>query len=145
GLSAGNLYTVEPYIYWAKGGYLVLDYLTQPSDGATTWSVYNNPDPAFTLPWYGFPAPDPSQSPAPPCREDRKLFSRDIQISPPALSVGQTATISATVHNFSSIGAYNVRVRFYQGDPKAGGVVIGERTIPTLNGRDRKTVAIPWQ
>jgi hypothetical protein len=44
------------YLYWAKAGYMVVDYQTMPG-GTEPWSLYDKPDPAFILPWYGFPDP----------------------------------------------------------------------------------------
>lgn len=53
---AGTFYTISPYVYWAKNGALVVDYLVNPSKddrgGATWWQrEYDTlPDPAFILP-----------------------------------------------------------------------------------------------
>jgi hypothetical protein len=39
----------------------------------------------------------------------------------------------------------NVKVRFYQGDPKTGGVLIGERVLPVLSPREEgQTQPITW-
>jgi len=38
----------------------------------------------------------------------------------------------------------NIVVRFYLGDPNAGGIVIGEGAIPLLSPRDTQNVAVAW-
>jgi PKD repeat protein len=134
--------------YWAKDGYLVLDYQTD-LPGAGNWqNYYSSPDPAFILPWAGFPYGD---NPVPPTY-GLELFSPEIQIVPDSARVGKTVTISATVRNFSNVTAYNVVVRFCRGDPgsacepPAGPAYIGEDTIGTLmrmNGP--QTASIQWQ
>jgi hypothetical protein len=137
-----DAFEIRPIAYWSNNGYLVLDYQTEMGDWGTWKAYYDKPDPAFTLPWYGFPDPN---EPIPPTSEELKLFSHDMQIDPPFASVGDTVTISATVHNFSNVApSQPVTVRFYQGDP-ADGVAIGERTIPNLDRRDGpQTVSITW-
>ena len=133
--STADTITVYPVLYWAKNGYLVLDYQVDPSAGST-WQKYNKPDPAFILPWYGTPYYDPVlgyQIAPSPCN-DKQLYSPEVVIQPANASIGDPVTISATIRNFSNDAqaAHNVVVRFYQGSP-ALNVVIGQVTVPTLS------------
>jgi len=115
-------YSTRPILYWANAGYMVMDYQAEPGQGAR-WLLYDKPDPAFILAWYGFP--DPAAPENPPCGEAKKLFSKDVVIDPQVVSVGDTVTITAVVRNFSSvIPPASVTVRFYLGDPSLN-VVIG--------------------
>jgi hypothetical protein len=126
-------YKVTPYLYWSDGGYLVLDYVTQPTAGATLWNRYTQPDLAFVLPWA-----DGS------CGPENELRSGEIVVSPPAASSGDQVNIKATVRNLSNVGADDVTVRFYLGDPSSGGSAIGAAQIPNLPARGRRTVSIDW-
>lgn len=134
-------FTTRVLFYRARDNYQVLNYQAEPGRAAS-WQLYDKPDPAFILPWYGFPDPDNPQ--VPPCGEDQKLFSPDIAISPSHADLGETVTISATVRNFSGETARNVDVRFYQGDP-ANNIVIGQRTIAAISRESGpETVSIAW-
>jgi len=119
------------YLYWAKGGYMVVDYQTAPDTLAPLWSSYNKPDPAFILPWYGFP--DPANPVSPLCGNDRKIFTHDIELDPAYVQNGDTVTITATVRNFSPVATTHVKVGFYLGDPSSGGIAIGNCTIASLD------------
>jgi TolB protein len=48
------------------------------------------------------------------------------------LTVGIEATLSAAVHNRGEIAVEDVDVRFYQGDPQAGGQSIGEVVLASI-------------
>jgi hypothetical protein len=124
----GASYQVRSYLYWAAGGYMVVDYRTMPDPLAgTIWPLYTKSDPAFILPWYGFP--DPANPIQPPCGADRQLFTHDIKIKPAYVQNGETTTVTATVRNFSNvIPTGTVIVRFYHGVP-AGSNSIGQCTI----------------
>ena len=118
-------YSIEAYLYWAKAGYLVVDYQTQPTTGGS-WGLYTKTDPAFILPWYGFPDPltgdfpSPPDIDAPPCDLDKQLFTHDIQLKPAYVQNGDTVTITATVRNFSDVNPQSdVTVNFYLGYPAA--------------------------
>ena len=124
-------YEVTPYLYWAKGGYLVLDYLTDPTN-TTFWNRYNRPDPAFILPWTDGHCAGKEQ------------FSKDITASPPFASNGETVMISATVHNLSNVGVDGVRVRFYLGEPGQN-VQLGSDQIINLPARGKVVASVPWQ
>jgi hypothetical protein len=122
---------ITAYLYWTKGGYMVVDYQTAPDTPHPPWSYYNKPDPAFTLPWYGFP--DPANPVDPLCGNDKKLFTHDIELDPAYVQNGDTVIITATVRNFSPVATTNVKVGFYLGDPSSGGVAIGNCTIASLD------------
>jgi hypothetical protein len=133
-LALGNVrYTVTPYVYWAKNGALVLDYAVEPEIAPigqpdTFWDVHygstqsspGRADPAFILPWRydpekGFPLSEPAQ------REQTK----DITFVPVDPEPGDVVTIIARVHNWSLIPTDGpVAVRFYNGDPAAGGTLL---------------------
>ncbi len=107
---------VDIYMYWAKAGYMVVDYLTLPDTLREPWSFYTLTDPAFSLPWYGFP--NPNNPVAPTCGAAKKLFTHDIDIKPAYAQIGDTVTITATVRNFSSVTPpADVQVKFYMGYP----------------------------
>jgi len=148
-----DIFTTRAVAYWSTVGPLVIDFQTNPGPAGSeaTWQLYNKPDPAFILPWYGYPDPDNLPYPdvnnqgAPPCGVDKQYFSRDILIDPPLTSVGETVVISATVRNFSNVNIPKpVTVRFYQGLPGSNND-LGECTIPAFN-RDAgpQTCAISW-
>src|SRR4030043_893736 len=60
------------------------------------------------------------------------ISSADISFSNPAPTAGETITISANIKNSGPAQADNIVVQFYDGDPLAGGVLIGERTITSI-------------
>jgi PKD repeat protein len=134
-------FTTRVLFYKAKDNYQVIDYQAEPGR-TTAWQLYDKPDPAFILPWYGFPEPNNPQ--APPCGADKKLFSPSVVIDPPAARRGDTVTVTAVVRNFSNERAQNVRVRFYRGDP-ANNIVIGNKLIPSLaRETGPEQVTITW-
>jgi hypothetical protein len=131
-------YWVEPYVYWSSAdGHLVVDYAAGPVTATPpTWwqNTYNKPDPTFNLPWkYG------------ELGEAYRLLSKEITFAPDSPMEGGTVTITAKVRNYSLVGAYNVKVRFYRGDPDQGGVQIGsDQTIPQLNPMSSATVSVQF-
>lgn len=134
------------YLYWAKAGYLVVDYRTTPGIGGI-WSLYDKPDPAFILPWYGFPDPVTGEFPttgpdAPDCGLSRQFFTHDIQIVPYYAEIGDTVTMTATVRNFSAVAPQSasgdVTVGFYLGEPagdnRIGTCTITDNDLARING-----------
>ncbi|OGO65253.1 MAG: hypothetical protein A2030_04390 [Chloroflexi bacterium RBG_19FT_COMBO_50_10] len=126
GIADPSAYDMIAYFYWAKAGYLVVDYQTQPASTGS-WLLYDNEDPAFILPWYGFPDPETGQFPtlpdpdAPACGLDKQLFTHDIEINPTYAENQDTVTITATVRNFSNVTPeMAVLVNFYLGRPAGG-------------------------
>ena len=132
-----SIYATKAYLYWAKGGYLVLDYQTAPDPNAGDWQDYDRTDPAFILPWYGFPDPLTGQFPTsgddqPSCGLAKQLFTHDIEIEPAYTDNGATVGLHATLRNFSNvIPPGDVLVRFYLGTPAAGNQ-IASCSIPRL-------------
>jgi hypothetical protein len=137
-------YWVEPYIYWSKDdGHLVLDYragpsLADPGYPHTWWQdTYTKTDLAFNLPWKYDPAP-PSEA--------YRLFSKEVAFEPDSAQVGDQVAATAKVRNYSLLGVDDVTVRFYVGDPAAGGVQIGsDYTITHLNPMSSATAEIRFQ
>jgi hypothetical protein len=140
------------YLYWAKAGYLVVDYRTTPGSGSI-WGLYDKPDPAFILPWYGFPDPETGEFPAsgpdtPDCGFSRQLFTHDIRVFPAYAEIGETVTISATVRNFSAVtpqtASDTVNVHFYLGEPAGDNQIstctIADADLERLNGPQSCTV-----
>jgi len=121
----GNAYTTRSLLYWAQAGYLVMDYQTQPTEGGY-WMAYEKPDPAFTLPWYGFPDhetgifPSTGELDGPPCGLAKQLFSHDIKLDPGYVQYGDMLIMTATVRNFSyETSTSPVSVHFFLGIPAA--------------------------
>ena len=72
------------------------------------------------------------------------ISSSDITFSNPTPIVGETITITATIHNEGPAGAENVLVQFYDGDLSAGGVLIGDITIPSIPAYGSSQTSISW-
>ena len=117
-------YNVQPLWYWDTSGALVLDYDVAPeiqSSPPSWWQqVYTRTDPAFRLPWKYDPSPE------------RKLYCREVVLTPATASAGETVTVEATVHNYSWYPVSNVKVQFYDGHPEQGGTKIGTEQTLTL-------------
>ncbi len=152
----GPAYDTKSWLYWADAGYMVVDYQTKPGTGGE-WLKYWAPDPAFILPWYGFPNEDgefpSSGDDVPPCGMDRQLFSHDVVVEPQYVDVGDLVTISATLRNFSHHPVSGVDVRFCLGvescapmdDAYLGEVPISaslDRTQDAVNYP--RTASFPW-
>ncbi len=76
-------------------------------------------------------------------RANLALSSTDISLSKSMPQENESVTITATVHNTGFDSASNVIVRFYLGDPSAGGVQIGsDQIIPSLSVNSSSSVSI---
>jgi hypothetical protein len=156
-LSLGNTrYSVTPYVYWAKNGALVLDYAVKPElpssplDPATWWSqrYSEKPDPAFILPWRYDPEKGLGLG-----EEAQRQRTKDIIFDPANPKVGDAITIKARIQNYSLLPTVGrVKVRFYAGDPNAGGTLIrsttGEQEVLTstaIAARGNNVVSMKWQ
>lgn len=152
--SLGNTrYDVIPYVYWAKNGALVLDYavnpeLAQPGFEPTWWqSQYGElPDPAFILPWRY------DREKGGDITEAQSQQTREILFDPIDPEVGDVVTIKARVHNWSLLPTIGpIEVRFFVGDPAAGGVPIegvdGETSVTAAQMTDRGSaiVEMDWE
>jgi len=81
------------------------------------------------------------------------LTPTDLSVGPGDITVkgagavlrdGEQAEISALVHNVGRISATSVEVRFYLGDPNAGGTMIGGASVPSVPARGNGTASITW-
>ncbi len=119
-------YLVTPYMYWGKNGAMVIDYAVDPSttgnaDLGTFWDKHylSHSDPGFILPWRLDSEKGIGGT------GDLKLYSKSLHVSPVAPAAGDTAHITANIHNFSLRNTDGpVTVRFYLGNPAAGGIPI---------------------
>lgn len=129
----------KPYFYWTADKTLVLDYVVTPQptewwDDPTGWMLA---DLAFIRPLRGLDC-SPAQGQS---RDDQ---SPDITFSDYTPVAGQQITATAAVHNYGRTDiTTGVSVKFYKGDPTAGGAQICEQTIVRLNAR--KQVAVTCQ
>ncbi|MBU0640930.1 MAG: hypothetical protein KKB50_18865, partial [Planctomycetes bacterium] len=77
---------------------------------------------------------------------DLAISASDIEISPANPSPGSGAAITATVHNLGDATALSLAVAFYDGDPGAGGTLIGTSQNPgeQLVGGSQAEYAVAW-
>lgn len=146
-------YSVTPFIYWERSGALVVDYAVEPSiagpgEVPTWWQErYGQlPDPAFNLPGrYDDVKTGNIVDPATLSR------TKSLAFYPEIIDPGQTVTIQALISNHSLLPtASEVPVRFYIGDPAAGGVAITgtptnpDPVAPVIAARGTATVRTSW-
>ena len=148
-------YFVTPYLYWGQNGALVLDYAidlsTNPGDTllGTFWDrrYSANPDPGLLLPWRLDSLKKIGGA------ENLRLYSKSLHVSPAAPYAGDTVHITVAVHNFSLKQTNGlVTVRFYLGDPMAGGspiIGLGKATpdlvtLTPIGPRERATLGMDW-
>jgi len=72
------------------------------------------------------------------------ISSTDITFSNTTPTVGDTITITANIKNAGPTQADNVVVQFFDGNLSAGGVLIGETTIPSIPAYDNSETSISW-
>jgi len=72
------------------------------------------------------------------------ISSEDIIFSNPTPTEGETVTITANIHNTGSAQADNVLIQFYDGDPLAGGVLIGETTMLSIPAYSSSLSTTSW-
>ena len=147
------VYKVTPYIYWGEKGAMVVDYAVDPSSTGDTllgtfWddNYLTHSDPGFILPWRLDSLKGIGGT------SNIKYYNKSLHVSPTAPAAGDTAYISANIHNFSlKETAGSVTVRFYLGDPANGGTpIVGVGGITELNtngpilSQNRKTVEMEW-
>lgn len=68
----------------------------------------------------------------------------DISFSPDPPREGALATVSAVVRNTGLVPAGPFVVRFYRGDPEAGGTLIGEAGVVELSGPGSVVASVEW-
>jgi hypothetical protein len=151
-IPADASYSVIPFIYWGKNGALTVEYAVDlppgPPGYETFWGLNysSHPDPAFILPWRLDVEKGVGSNP------NMKLYSKSLRVSPSAPSAGDRVHITARVHNFSLKDTDGpATVRFYLGNPEAGGIpIVGTggltdlSTIGPISARDRATVEMDW-
>ena len=128
--------------------YAVNPELAQPGFEATWWQEQygEHPDPAFILPWRL------DREKGANVTDAQMLQTREILFDPSEPEVGEVVNIKARVHNWSLLPTpAPVEVRFYAGDPAAGGVPIvginGETSVfaPQLTDRGSAVVQMEWE
>ena len=79
-------------------------------------------------------------------RPDLALGDEDVLLDPANAGPGANVTMTASVHNLRALGAGDVRVGFYDGDPGAGGALIGivALTPNPLPGGGSGTASMNW-
>ncbi|MCB2229843.1 T9SS type A sorting domain-containing protein [bacterium] len=77
---------------------------------------------------------------------DLYLANVDVLVSNPLVLPGETVTLSAIAHSYVwSLPVSNIVVRFFDGDPNAGGEQIGaDQIIPELTGGHSDTVQVQY-
>ncbi|MBI5075871.1 MAG: hypothetical protein HZB62_11995 [Nitrospirae bacterium] len=75
---------------------------------------------------------------------DLSVSSSDIAIIPPAVTEGQSAVIAAIIHNTGNMGASDVVVSFYDGDPSSGGTLIGSVTKSWIDAGSTAYAETAW-
>ena len=146
-------YSVTPFVYWDRSGALVVDYSVEPSiagagEVETWWQERygKTPDLAFNLPErYEDVKSGSTIDPATLSR------TRSFSFFPQKVVPGETVTIQALVHNYSLLPtATTVPVRFYAGDPNAGGTAITgsagnpDPVLPSIEARGSASVSTSW-
>jgi hypothetical protein len=132
---------------------MVIDYAVDPSttgnpDLGTFWDknylMYS--DPGFILPWRLDSLKGIGGT------GDLKFYCKSLHVSPIVPAAGDTAHITANIHNFSLTNTEGpVSVRFYLGDPASGGTPIeGIGGLTDLNtdgsipAQNHATVKMDW-
>ena len=76
---------------------------------------------------------------------DLTLSPSDISFSNPNPAVGETVTITTTVHNVGNADAAGVTVQFFDGDPDNGGTKIeDDQTIASISAGGTGTAHVDW-
>lgn len=77
--------------------------------------------------------------------DDLAGFDHELWVSPQPPRQGRAVQLGMLIHRTGGDHALSdVVVRFFQGDPAAGGIVLGEEVIPDLAGGLTGTGGIPW-
>ncbi len=75
---------------------------------------------------------------------DLSVAPSDISIIPQDVAEGQNATIAAIVHNLGNLGAPDVFISFYDGDPQSSGTLIGAVTKSSIEAGSTAYAEVPW-
>jgi hypothetical protein len=78
--------------------------------------------------------------------EDLAIDEGDIMFDIPSPYEGEELNISANIHNQGQTDSFPVNVKFFDGDPESGGVLIGEeQQIPhILNHGESAVISVKW-
>jgi hypothetical protein len=80
-----------------------------------------------------------------PAKVDVGFGKQSIIFSKNDPTEGEQITIKASIANMTEISAENVKISFYDGDPKSAGVPIGTvQNIPSLLGNETKEISMAW-
>jgi hypothetical protein len=106
-----------------------------PINGALVIASGDLTAPSFTVPITGVVASGVNLS----------IGDSDVTFSNNNPTAGQSVTITAAVHNGGSQPAKNVLVRFFMGDPLAGGTQIdADQTIATIAAGGQASASVTW-
>lgn len=72
------------------------------------------------------------------------VSKEDITISPSPANRGGSAEISAMIRNTGDESAVNFEVGFYNGDPDAGGIILGTQAVQQLDAGASMAVSVVW-
>jgi hypothetical protein len=151
--------------YWSNPVQLSQDDMTQEVQVSAAWDPAGNPSAVYLKQrlehqdrqvqdqhgnWYTVQVTVPvasdlyllSHRPKP----DLAILEGDLTLEPSNPGPGQQVTIQARVRNLRALGAANVQVRFYDGDPDAGGVVIATRPVSPdpITGGGMGLASVVW-
>ena len=80
-----------------------------------------------------------------PIKTDLTADTDDITFSNPKPAVGESVATSATIHNRGDVKSEPTIVRFFDGDPSAGGIQIdGDQTLNPLAADGSQDVSVNW-
>jgi hypothetical protein len=68
----------------------------------------------------------------------------DLTLSPENISFTNPKWLRAEIHNIGNLEANDVLVEFYNGNPVAGGTLIGTDTISTISAGGSETAQLTW-
>jgi hypothetical protein len=152
--------------YWSNKVRLTQDEMTRESQVAAAWDPAGNPSAVYlkqvlTVEEREVEDDEGNRYPVQvtvPGRADLYLLSHrpkpdltilenDLTLEPGSPGPGQDVTIRVRVSNLRAMGARNVRVRFYDGAPDAGGTPIGtvQVTPDPIVGGSFGTASLNWQ
>ena len=119
----GGDYTIIPYFGWGLDGAITLDYKVDPS-GPWWNQYYAAPDPALLLPLHNFPEMGYT---LPPPQDEYRIRTKSLTLNTRNPQSGNTVKMLARVFNYSILPMTDsIEVRFYYGDPDAGGIPISD-------------------
>ena len=138
-------YQITPYAYWTQYGAIAIDYkVTLPTGPSSFWEQWygGKTDPGFSLPWRydankGVPYPfnDPSYV----------TRSRDIVLSKSDPEPGDTVKVGVRVRNMGLEDLTTaISVDLYDGDPAAGGLLIGSSEVDAIDSQSSQNVFFEW-